>query len=92
MDLAVTAALQNMLKRRLILSAGWSRRVTFHEDLGSDKRPVPPLRVVPERDARSGGGTQAQEGQAAPRLRERGHQGDILSMALMPVSLQQRVV
>ena len=81
-----------MLKRRLILSAGWSRRVTFHEDLGSDKRPVPPLRVVPEREAGSRGPTLAQEGQAAPRPRERGHQGDILSMALMPVSLQQRIV
>jgi hypothetical protein len=60
-----------MLKRQYIVTVGWERCLVFYEDAKSDKRPVAPCRIVPDKRL-------AQQ-QAAIH---QGHSSDILTAAM----------
>lgn len=60
-----------MLKRQYIVTVGWERCLVFYEDAKSDKRPVAPCRIVPDKRL----------GQQQAAIHQ-GHSSDILTAAM----------
>ncbi len=65
-----------MLKRQYIVTVGWERCLVFYEDAKSDKRPVAPCRIVPDKRL----------GQQQAAIHQ-GHSSDILTAAMQANAL-----